>query len=74
MSSWQDWIVLVVLVLCALWIGSRIYSSVRKMRRKESLCDSCPGGGCCHSLNSSGAKWNGKPVSLTKKNKKSCCG
>ena len=73
MNGWQDWIVLLVLVLCVVWIGRKIYSSACRMRRKESLCNSCPGG-CSQCPGTSDAKWNGKSVSLAKKNKKSCCG
>ena len=73
MSGWQDWIVLLVLVLCVLRIGGKIYFSIRKMKRKQSLCDSCSGG-CCHCSGASDAKWSGKSASLTKKNKKTCCG
>ena len=73
MSSWQNWVVLLILVLCVLWIGGKLYVSIRKMKRKESLCGSCPGG-CCHGSGPSGAKRSGKAASLAKKNKKSCCG
>ena len=69
MSGWQDWIVLLVLVLCVLRIGGKIYFSIRKMKRKQSLCDSCSGG-CCHCSGASNAKWSGKSASLTKKTRK----
>ena len=64
MNSWQEWVVALLLLLCAVRIGMSIYSF-------SHPCDSCASG--CELKNLYDKK-RAECSGVTKKKKKSCCG
>ena len=44
MSNWQDWLVILVLILSFGWVAYKIYQFIGRTKRNESPCDSCATG------------------------------
>ena len=41
MNSWQEWVVALLLLLCAVRIGMSIYSFFHRVKENGNPCDSC---------------------------------
>lgn len=71
MSNWQNWVVVLVLLLCAFRIGQNIYSFFRRVKEKRNPCENCVTGCELKQLyDKKRAECSGKP----KETKKNCCG
>ena len=44
MNSWQEWVVALLLLLCAVRIGMSIYSFFHRVKENGNPCDSCASG------------------------------
>ena len=44
MNSWQEWVVALLLLLCAVRIGMSIYSFSHRVKENGNPCDSCASG------------------------------
>ena len=44
MSNWQEWAVVVILILCLVWIANKTYKFITRTKRNESPCSSCATG------------------------------
>ena len=44
MNSWQEWVVALLLLLCAVRIGMSIYSFFHRVKENDNPCDSCASG------------------------------
>lgn len=42
MSNWQEWVVGLLLLLCAVRIGQNIYLFFRRAKEKKDPCANCP--------------------------------
>ena len=71
MNSWQEWVVALLLLLCAVRIGMSIYSFSHRVKENGNPCDSCASG--CEPKNLYDQK-RAECSGVTKKKKKSCCG
>ena len=71
MNSWQEWVVALLLLLCAVRIGMSIYSFSHRVKENGNPCDSCASG--CELKNLYDKK-RAECSGVTKKKKKSCCG
>ena len=70
MNSWQEWVVALLLLLCAVRIGMSIYSFFHRVKENGNPCDSCASG--CELKDMMEKKQ--KECSSKKKNtKKNCC-
>ena len=70
MNNWQEWVVGVLLLLCAVRIGMSVYSFFHRSKENSSPCDSCASGCELKKLYDEKRAECGK---ATKKKKKSCC-
>lgn len=71
MSSWQEWVVALLLLLCAVRIATSAYSFFRQAKEKSNPCENCVSG--CE-LKDLYEKKRAECSGGTKKKKKSCCG
>ena len=44
MNNWQDWAVIIILILCVVWIANKTYKLIIRTKRNESPCNSCATG------------------------------
>ena len=44
MNSWQEWVVALLLLFCAVRIGMSIYSFSHRVKENGNPCDSCASG------------------------------
>lgn len=44
MSNWQNWAVALILLLCIVRIGQRVYAFFMKVREKRNPCENCATG------------------------------
>lgn len=44
MSNWQEWVVGLLLLLCAVRIGQNIYAFFRRTKEKKNPCANCATG------------------------------
>lgn len=44
MNNWQDWAVIIILILCVVWIANKTYKLIIRTKRNESPCSSCATG------------------------------
>ena len=44
MNSWQEWVVALLLLFCAVRIGMSIYSFFHRVKENDNPCDSCASG------------------------------
>ena len=71
MNSWQEWVVALLLLLCAVRIGMSIYSFFHRVKENGNPCDSCASG--CELKRQLDKKQ--QECKVTKKHpKKNCCG
>lgn len=71
MNNWQEWIVGLLLLLCAVRIGMSIYSFFRRTKENSNPCENCASGCELKRL------YDEKRTDCSKdqkKKKKSCCG
>ena len=71
MNSWQEWVVALLLLLCAVRIGMSIYSFFHRVKENGNPCDSCASG--CELKNMMEKKRRECDVKK-KSTKKNCCG
>lgn len=71
MNSWQEWVVALLLLLCAVRIGKGIYVFFSRMEKNNSPCDNCASG--CE-LKDLYRRKQRDCAKERKKKKKSCCG
>ncbi|MCD8183980.1 MAG: hypothetical protein LUE99_13850 [Bacteroides sp.] len=71
MSNWQNWVVAVVLLLCAIRIGQSIYAFFRHVKEKRNPCENCASG--CE-LKQLYDKKRAECSGERKETKKKCCG
>lgn len=71
MSNWQSWVVALVLLLCVIRIGQRIYSFYRTIKEKRNPCENCATG--CE-LKELYDKKRAECSGARKETKKKCCG
>nr|DAT27628.1 MAG TPA: FeoB-associated Cys-rich membrane protein [Caudoviricetes sp.] len=71
MNNWQQWVVIILLLLCAIRVAKGIYSFVHKTNKKVNPCDTCPTG--CE-LKSLLDKKRAECGASQKPKKKKCCG
>ena len=71
MDSWQEWVVALLLLLCAVRIVMSTYSFFNRAKGNGNPCDSCASG--CE-LKDLYDKKRAECGGGTKKKKKSCCG
>ncbi len=44
MSNWQNWAVALILLLCIVRIGQRVYAFFMKVKEKRNPCENCATG------------------------------
>lgn len=44
MSNWQEWVVALLLLLCAIRISQNIYAFFRRTKEKNNPCENCASG------------------------------
>lgn len=44
MSNWQNWLVILIVILSFGWVAYKLYQFIMRAKRKESPCDSCATG------------------------------
>ena len=44
MSNWQDWAVIIILILCFGYVAYKTYKFIMRTKRNENPCDSCATG------------------------------
>lgn len=71
MSNWQQWVVIILLLLCFGRIGWGVYAFFRRAKKKGNPCDSCVTGCDLKQLMD---KKQEKCRSTSKEAKKKCCG
>lgn len=71
MNSWQEWVVALLLLLCAVRIGMSIYSFFHQVKENGNPCGNCISR--CE-LGSLCGKERAECSGIAKKKKKSCCG
>ena len=71
MNSWQEWVVALLLLFCAVRIGMSIYSFFHRVKENDNPCDSCASG--CE-LKDMIDKKRGECDVKKKSTKKNCCG
>lgn len=71
MNSWQEWVVALLLLLCAVRIGKGIYVFFHRMKKNNNPCENCASG--CE-LKDLYNKKRATCSDVRKKEKKSCCG
>lgn len=71
MSNWQEWVVALLLLLCAVRIGQNIYVFFRRVKEKNSPCANCATG--CE-LKQLYEKKRAGCSEERKNTKKKCCG
>ena len=71
MNNWQEWIVGLLLLLCAVRIGMSVYSFFRRTKENSNPCENCASG--CELKRQLDKKQ--QECKVTKKHpKKNCCG
>ncbi len=48
MSHWQEWVVALVLLVCLVRIGKRLYATFHARKGGGTPCGCCPGSCHCH--------------------------
>lgn len=71
MDSWQEWVVALLLLLCAVRIGRNVYAFFHRAEKNGNPCDGCASG--CE-LKELYDKKRAMCSEGAKKKKKSCCG
>lgn len=66
----QDFIVYVIVALCLVWVGLRVYRSVRQVKEGDNPCAHCDSACELKRMFEEKQRQCGKEV---KKNRKSCC-
>lgn len=44
MNNWQEWAVLLILILCFVYVANKIYRFILRTKKNENPCDSCATG------------------------------
>lgn len=44
MNDWQNWVLVIILLICFGWVAYKIYNVFMKAKRNESPCSSCATG------------------------------
>ena len=44
MSNWQDWAVIIILILCFGYVAYKTYKFIMRTKRNENPCDRCATG------------------------------
>ena len=70
MSNWQNWAVALILLLCIVRIGQRVYAFFMKVREKRNPCENCAT--CCE-LKQLYEKKRSECSDGKKEIKKKCC-
>ncbi|WP_300704549.1 hypothetical protein [Bacteroides sp.] len=71
MSNWQEWVVGLLLLLCAVRIGQNVYTFFRRAKDKNNPCANCATG--CE-LKQLYDKKRAECSGTRKETKKNCCG
>lgn len=71
MNNWQNWVVALVLLLCVIRIGQRIYIFFRRIKEKRNPCENCATG--CE-LKQLYDKKRAECSGVRKETQKKCCG
>lgn len=71
MSNWQNWAVALILLLCIVRIGQRVYAFFMKVKEKRNPCENCATG--CE-LKRLYEKKRSECSDERKEIKKNCCG
>lgn len=71
MSNWQEWVVGLLLLLCAIRIGQNVYTFFRRTKDKSNPCANCATG--CE-LKQLYDKKRSECSGTRKETKKKCCG
>lgn len=71
MSNWQEWVVALLLLLCAIRIGQKVYAFFRRTKEKNNPCANCASG--CELKNLYDKK-RSECSKERKDTKKNCCG
>ncbi len=44
MGNWQNWAVVIILIICFGWVAVKLYRYIMKVQKNESPCSSCATG------------------------------